>query len=208
VAGVRSSPPGSALRRSSAHVENPAPLLTLALLAVGSARPVEARQGSCEPAWLPAFGGEPGVGDRVQALAVFDDGRGKALYAGGSFTTAGGAAASHVACWDGTSWSALGLGVDAAVQAPAVFDDGSGARLGAGGAFTSAGGAAANRIACWDGTSWTPLGSGMNDAVRSLAVCDVGGGPELYAAGAFTVAGGGGASRAGTARAGRRSAAA
>jgi hypothetical protein len=46
----------------------------------------------------------------VSALAVFDDGGGPALYAGGSFTNAGGVRANHIAKWNGSSWSALGSG--------------------------------------------------------------------------------------------------
>src|SRR5258707_909258 len=45
----------------------------------------------CQPAWLPTFGGQPGIGaSNVFALATFDDGSGPALYAGGDFTSAGG----------------------------------------------------------------------------------------------------------------------
>src|SRR5688572_25140968 len=43
----------------------------------------------------------------VNTLATFDDGSGPALYAGGSFTSAGGVAASNLAKWDGSSWSAV-----------------------------------------------------------------------------------------------------
>ena len=45
-----------------------------------------------------------------------------ALYAGGSFTTAGGAAASKVARWDGAGWSALGSGPAFDVYALAGFN--------------------------------------------------------------------------------------
>ena len=41
--------------------------------------------------WDDGFG-VPGMNSTVVALTVFDDGTGAALYAGGSFTTAGGAA--------------------------------------------------------------------------------------------------------------------
>ena len=76
------------------------------------------------------FGDE--TGDRVYALAV----SGSDLYAGGAFTTAGGSAAKNIAKWNGSSWSALGSGMNSAVSALAV----SGSDLYAGGNFTTAGG--------------------------------------------------------------------
>ncbi len=127
---------------------------------------------------------------QVNALTVFDDGGGPALYAGGSFTSAGGVSASNIAKWDGSSWSSLDSGMDSFVFTLAVFDDGGGSALYAGGLFTIAGGVPANYIAKWDGSSWSALGSGMNSAVYTLTVFDDGGGPALYAGGAFTSAGG------------------
>jgi hypothetical protein len=126
----------------------------------------------------------------VGALAVFDDGSAPALYAGGSFTSAGGVAASHIAKWNGSSWSVLGNGLNNPVYALTVFDDGSGSALYAGGAFTSAGGVATNSIAKWNGSSWSALGVGMNGYVFALTVFDGGSGPALYAAGSFSTAGG------------------
>jgi hypothetical protein len=130
------------------------------------------------------------MNDGVFALTVFDDGSGPALYAGGQFTTASGMAANNVAKWNGTSWSAMGTGMDGSVQALTVFDNGSGPALHAGGFFTTAGGVAANDIAKWNGTSWSALGSGMNDGVFALTVFDDGSGPALYAGGYFLAAGG------------------
>src|SRR5262245_49480683 len=123
--------------------------------------PAAAGQTACQPSWVPAFGGMPGVDDIVAALAQFDDGSGPALYAGGLFTSAGGAAANRIAKWDGTSWAALGSGMNGFVYALAGFDDGGGPALYAGGGFSSAGGVAANSIARWDAASWSALASGM-----------------------------------------------
>jgi trimeric autotransporter adhesin len=67
----------------------------------------------------------------VYALAV----SGGTLYAGGGFTAAGGSAANNIAQWNGSSWSALGSGMNRAVAALAV----SGSTLYAGGGFTTAG---------------------------------------------------------------------
>jgi hypothetical protein len=119
-----------------------------------------------------------GMNDRVQALA-WD---GTNLYAAGSFTRAGGVAASRIAKWDGTAWSALGTGIYGSVSALA-WD---GANLYAGGDFTWAGGEAANYVAKWDGTAWSPLGTGLGSSVSVLAWC----GNNLYAGGWFTSAGG------------------
>jgi trimeric autotransporter adhesin len=141
-----------------------------------------------------------GLADRVFELAVFDDGAGSALYAGGEFTTAGGVPANRIVRWNGRVWSPLGVGaangVNNRVRALAVFDEGSpgAAALYVGGGFTTAGGVAANRIAKWDGDSWSALGTGMSGGsppeVFALAVFDDGAGPALYAGGVFTAAGG------------------
>jgi hypothetical protein len=131
--------------------------------------------------------GEPFV--NVAALKSFDDGTGPALYAGGLFTVAGGVAASHVARWSGTAWSALGAGLDGSVAALEVFDDGTGPALYAGGYFNHSGATNVAHVAKWDGSLWLPLGTGVDDTVRSLAVVDLGSGPALFAGGDFTIAG-------------------
>jgi hypothetical protein len=76
--------------------------------------------------WGAVGGGLP---DFVRALASFDDGTGfgKRLYVGGRFATAGTAAASRVAMWDGVKWSGLGSGaVVGDVETFTAHDDGSG----------------------------------------------------------------------------------
>jgi len=147
----------------------------------------------CKSLWDNAIG-QPGMNSSVHAFAVFDDGTGPALYAGGQFTTAGGVTVNRVAKWDGVSWLPIGDGMNNHVLALAVFDDGSGPALYAGGRFTSAGGVSANRVAKWDGSGWSPLSSGLggmvfNDAVYALTVFDDGSGASLYAGGQFTIAG-------------------
>ncbi len=156
--------------------------------------------GECPPAscpevgWLPQFT-TPGVGSPANALAVFDDGTGSALYFGGSFTEAGGLNVSKVARWDVEGWSALAGTITGTVQCLLAHDDGSGPALYAGGTITSIDGVAVNRIARWDGHSWSPLGEGLNGTVLALASYDDGSGPALYAGGSFTAAGGSPASR-------------
>src|SRR5439155_1362933 len=120
--------------------------------------------------WL-SMGGIPGADAAVYAAAV--DGSGN-LYIGGDFTVAGGVIANRI----GSSWSALGSGMNSTVYALAV----SGSNVYAGGVFTTAGGSAANLIAKWNGSSWSALGSGMNIPVRALAVS----GSDVYAGGDFT----------------------
>ncbi|HEV8113871.1 MAG TPA: hypothetical protein VGR31_13935 [Planctomycetota bacterium] len=129
-------------------------------------------------------------GGSVRALAVHDDGSGPAVFAGGDFTTAGGAAAASIARWRGSAWSPLSTGVSGPVRALAVFDDGGGAALYVGGLFATAGGTPASNIAKWDGSNWAPLGSGVDAEVDTLTVWDDGNGPALIAGGSFTSAGG------------------
>ncbi len=119
-----------------------------------------------------------GAGPYISALAV----SGGMLYAGGTFSSAGGSVANSIAQWNGSSWSALGSGVNGYVWALAV----SGGTLYAGGLFSTAGGSAANQIAQWNGSSWSALGSGLNNDVYALAVL----GTTLYAGGQFTAADG------------------
>jgi len=150
-------------------------------------------------AWTPLGSGIDG---RVAVLHAFDEdggGPGAArLFAGGQFTTAGTAQARNVARWNGTTWSALGLGTDDVVSALADFDDdGPGPRpraLYAGGSFLHADGLVASSIARWNGTGWEPLAAGLDGPVSALATFDPDGdGPQreqLIAGGFFERAGG------------------
>jgi hypothetical protein len=134
--------------------------------------------------WSPLGSGVTRTGSPpyVYALAV----AGSNLYAGGAFLAAGSTPAYAIAKWDGSSWSALGEGMNGFVYALAA----SGSDVYAGGDFTGAGGTSANymvnHIAKWNGSSWSPLGSGMDFAVQALAVSA----NHLYAGGWFSIAGG------------------
>lgn len=155
----------------------------------------------CDVRWdqtigMPGLEGTDGGSIVGRALAVFDDGYGKALYAGGIYLTAGGSTVSGIARWDGTSWRSVGGGVEnfSRVYALIVFDDGNGDALYAAGSFTRAGGVSANAVARWDGLSWSALGDGLTGGffetiIFALAVYDDGTGPAIYAAGRFTQAG-------------------
>ncbi len=143
-------------------------------------------------AWHPLGAG---MDSGVTGLTNWDpDGPGPLpahLIAGGSFFTAGGLPANHIARWDGAAWHALGPGLNAPVFALAGWDpDESGPEptaLIAGGWFTAAGSAPASYIARWDGSAWSTLGSGTNGGVTALAPSSGGG---LCLGGWFSRAGG------------------
>lgn len=146
----------------------------------------------CEPEWTPMGTGTAAGGvNAVRSMMVYDDGMGPALYIGGQFTSINGVAATNIAKWNGTTWSAVGGGVNGTVFTMSVYDSGAGPELYAAGSFTQAGGAPASRIAKWNGTAWAALGSGMNgSAVTAMHVFDDGGGSDLYIGGNFTTANG------------------
>jgi len=134
--------------------------------------------GESSPGWNTMNGGMNGL---ITALAIAPDG---SIYAGGSFTTAGGNSAMRIAKWNGTTWYNLSTGVSGSVAALAVAPDGT---LYAGGSFATAGGVTVNRIAKWDGTAWSALGTGMDNDITCIAIASDG---TLYAGGNFTTAGG------------------
>jgi hypothetical protein len=99
---------------------------------------------------------------KVYRTAVARDGT---LYVGGDFTNASGTTVNSIASWDGSTWSALGTGVDGSVgkyvYGLALADNGD---LYIAGQFTTAGSATGNGVAMWDGTSWNDLGTGVDHA--------------------------------------------
>ncbi len=141
-----------------------------------------------ENRWGQGFDGD------VFAWAVFDEGDGPRLFAGGEFRQVGSVAADYLARWDGQSWTAvknaLGVALNWRAMALAVHDDGSGPKLYAGGFFSQPG---ANVVA-WNGTDWLTVGTGgaqgTNGGVFALASHDDGSGAHLYAGGWFDAAGG------------------
>jgi hypothetical protein len=138
-------------------------------------------------AWSSLAGGissSPAIDPRVYALAVYDDGTGPALYAGGSFTGIGGVSANYIAKWDGSTWSPLGTGVDAYVYALTTYNDGTGPALFVGGTFTSVGGVQAHGLAKWNGTTWSVIPGAAIIGPFALSVFDDGSGLGLYAGGA------------------------
>ncbi len=74
--------------------------------------------------WSPLNGpGGIGVNSEVSALTVFDDGTGPALYAGGSFTTAGGMPVNRIAKWRGCASTPTPCPGDADNDGAVDFDD-------------------------------------------------------------------------------------
>jgi hypothetical protein len=119
--------------------------------------------------WSNVGGGMTPAG-HVQALAVYDDqmGKGAKLFAGGTFTHAGGTYANTIAQWDGSSWSAVGdidaLGDPCHVRAMTVFDDGNGPALYAT-SVTNGG------LARWNGNFWASAAN-YDGGIRALQVSD------------------------------------
>jgi hypothetical protein len=128
----------------------------------------------------------------VQDMAVYDDGRGPALYVVGNGTEAGGVPVHNIARWDGHEWSDVGGGTGACGSCPSIlyaaatFDDGSGPALYITGYVGSAGGVPTHGIARWDGQHWSALGAGIDGTYTdALAVFDDPRGRSLFMAQSF-----------------------
>ncbi|MEE8459038.1 MAG: hypothetical protein V3S08_04155 [Phycisphaerales bacterium] len=146
-------------------------------------------------AWVPLGSGvqqlNSGCCPSVDAMAVYDDGSGPALYVGGNFDTAGGASIGYgIARWDGAQWSSVGSGViGGRPRALLTHNDGSGKALYVGGWPNGS----INAISRWNGASWTSVGNaadlqitgGCCASVYSLASRD-----GLYVGGHFSTAAG------------------
>ena len=121
------------------------------------------------------------IAANVNVVAVM----GGDLYVGGSFIDVNNngtilTAADRIVKWDGTNWSAVGVGsagngsiANGQVLALAVI----GTDLYVGGSFTNVTNSgttltAADRVAKWDGTNWSALGVGIGvNGSRTRALC-------------------------------------
>ena len=170
-------------------------VLTMTLLTL----PIAAR-GQCQPVW--SIVGDKTLDDGVRALAVFDDGTGPALYAGGWFRKLDEEVVNYIARWDGQEWSSVDGGVTGKlgdygprIDCLKVLDLGDGPALYVGGDFQFAGSVEVNGIAKWDGIAWSAVTSGLLPSdddylyVYDLCVYDDGMGPALYAGGWFKTPG-------------------
>lgn len=141
--------------------------------------------------WVILGGGPIG---EVRSLAVFDDGRGPALYSTPEGGIAADGPAKGVVRWNGEDWENIGggLGGTSLGLTLEVGDLGDGEALYVGGQFQSAGGNPAMNIARWDGQSWSGLGAGSYTAtaIHAIAFFDDGDGMALYAGGAAIAANG------------------
>jgi hypothetical protein len=93
---------------------------------------------------------------------------------GGEFTAVGGVSASNIARWNGSSWEALGAGVNSDVYSLAVAPNGD---VYAGGTFTSAGDVTlGDRVAVWNGSTWNHLDVDLpgSPEVQTLLIDDIG----------------------------------
>ena len=69
----------------------------------------------------------------VSSLAVFDEGNGPALFAGGTFFQSDVQSLGPIARWTGSGWAMVGSGIGGPIETLEVLDDGSGPQLYAGG---------------------------------------------------------------------------
>lgn len=143
-------------------------------------------QRAADGTWSAMSTGMTGGSTTVYALVQGLDGT---LYAGGSFTDAGGSGADYLAQWNGSSWAVVksATSINTDVFALARGPDG---KIYIGGNFTNADGiAAADYIVAYDPSAGTfaALGTGGNAQVTSLAFAPDG---TLYAGGNFTLMGG------------------
>jgi len=127
-----------------------------------------------------------GVEYTVYAIAFV----GTDMYVGGDIPTINDTVVNGIAKWDGTSWSALGSGLNDAHngfnQATVSTLASIGTDLYVVGEFIKAGGVSVSNIAKWDGSNWSALGSGLDGTAFGSAVI----GTNLYVTGRFGKAGG------------------
>lgn len=106
------------------------------------------------------------------------------LYVSGNFTTINAVSATRIAKYDGTTWTALGTGLNGLAYDMAISPAGD---LYVAGSFTTANGVTVNRIAKWNGTTFEALEGGASSGIIYVIHFGVDG--RLYAGGSFTAIG-------------------
>jgi len=131
-----------------------------------------AKWNSTTSTWSAVGTGIGGTAAQVNAIAYFNN----RVYAGGSFTTAGGNSINNIAEFNPLtmSWASFGT-LTGTVRALASFNG----SLYAGGTFG---------IKRWSGSAWVDVGTGLSGTVTVLALISFNG--SLYVGGYFSAAGG------------------
>jgi len=126
------------------------------------------------------YGAGVDTGTVINAVAISPTGD---IYVVGDFTNIGGVACNRIAKWNGSAWSALGTGLNAAAFSVKVAPNGD---VYVGGSFTTAGGTTAGYCARWDGSMWHNMGTylGLNNTVYSIVISNDG--TQVFLGGAFT----------------------
>ena len=149
----------------------------------GAVYPVRIDPTFSDADWVAMNPQIPGVNGAISDMAA--DALGN-VYVGGTFTVAGGVAASNIARWNGSAWFPMGTGLNDTVALLAV----SGTTLYAQGSFTTAGGVSVARIAKWNGSAWSAVGPGLAAGASVLAM--TASGSNLYIGGNGTLVTGAG----------------
>jgi hypothetical protein len=125
--------------------------------------------------WVTVGGGLSNANSFVEKMMIYQG----ELYAVGYFFTAAGDPGNCIAKWNGTSWSSLGLGLNAGTQLHGItaFKN----DIYVGGNFFTIAGVSSPFIAKWNGTNWSGLGALFNNGVA----CFASHGNDLYIGGGF-----------------------
>jgi trimeric autotransporter adhesin len=121
-----------------------------------------------------------GCNEKVYTIAP-DPSNPNGVYAGGAFTNSGGGPVNYISRWNGTSWTAVGGGMNYYVRSIVAQSP---TEIYVGGGFSLAGSPTpigAFGVAKWNGSAWSGLANGVRGDVYSLTFYN----SELYAGGAF-----------------------
>ncbi len=131
-------------------------------------------------------------GQVVAMTTIPNSAGGEDLIIGGLFSAAGGIHASNIARLSGTTWTALGQGVNSPISSLArVRDASSTYKLVAGRYLFQPGGGPVSYLAYFDGSTWRSFGGGVNGMVRTMLVVPQSSGADhLIIGGDFTAVGG------------------